>query len=42
MATEDKKAGVLDHISGVGLRVGVVTARWNSEIVKRLNQGATA
>lgn len=39
MASGDDRAGVPEGISGEGLRVAVVAARWNREIVDRLAEG---
>jgi 6,7-dimethyl-8-ribityllumazine synthase len=39
MAGEDSKAGTPDGLDGAGLRIGVVRARWNPEIVDRLHAG---
>ncbi len=40
MASGDEKASVHDDLRGEGLRVGIISARWNSTIVERLNDGA--
>jgi 6,7-dimethyl-8-ribityllumazine synthase len=39
MASGDERAQVPDGLSGEGLRIGVVRARWNAEIVERLAAG---
>lgn len=39
MASGDERAGVPEGIDGVGLRVAVVAARWNQEVVDRLSAG---
>lgn len=39
MASGDERAGALDSIDGAGLRVALISARWNSIIVERLNEG---
>ncbi len=39
MASGDERAQVPDDLSGEGLRIGVVRARWNAEIVDRLADG---
>lgn len=39
MATGDARAGVPDGLDGAGLRIGIVRARWNAEIVERLGDG---
>lgn len=39
MASGDKRAHLLDGLSGNGLRVGVLSARWNTDIVNRLADG---
>ncbi len=39
MTERDKGAAAPEGLSGAGLRVGVVRARWNSHIVDRLAQG---
>ena len=39
MAGGDQGAGPLAGLSGAGLRIGVVRARWNSHIVDRLANG---
>lgn len=36
---DQQRAGVPDGLDGVGLRVGVVRARWNRPIVDRLAEG---
>jgi len=40
MASGDQRAPASEDLSGVGLRIGVVRARWNIEIVDRLAAGA--
>lgn len=40
MASGDERAALPDGIDGQGLRVAIVSARWNSAIVNRLNDGA--
>jgi 6,7-dimethyl-8-ribityllumazine synthase len=40
MTAEHERAGAPVGLSGAGLRIGVVRARWNSHIVDRLAQGA--
>jgi len=39
MASGDERALLPDGLSGEGLRIGVVRARWNAEIVERLADG---
>jgi 6,7-dimethyl-8-ribityllumazine synthase len=39
MTSDESKAGAPDDLSGAGLRIGVVRARWNPEIVDRLLDG---
>jgi 6,7-dimethyl-8-ribityllumazine synthase len=39
MTTEDHRAGVPEGLSGLGLRIGIVEARWNGDIVSRLRAG---
>ncbi|MDA3041441.1 MAG: 6,7-dimethyl-8-ribityllumazine synthase [Actinomycetota bacterium] len=39
MASGDKRAHLLEGLSGHGLRVGIIRARWNTEIVNRLADG---
>ncbi|MGH9214412.1 MAG: 6,7-dimethyl-8-ribityllumazine synthase [Acidimicrobiales bacterium] len=39
MSSEQHRATAPDEIDGKGLRVGIVRARWNSEIVERLAGG---
>ncbi len=39
MASGDLKASVPDGLTGTGLSVGLVQARWNPEIVGRLEEG---
>jgi 6,7-dimethyl-8-ribityllumazine synthase len=39
VAGPDEKAGAPEGLSGAGLRIGVVRARWNADIVDRLAQG---
>ncbi len=39
MATGDERATVPDGLSGEGLRIGVIQARWNRVIVGRLADG---
>ncbi len=39
MATGDKRAHLLEGLSGNGLRVGIISARWNTGIVDRLAEG---
>jgi 6,7-dimethyl-8-ribityllumazine synthase len=36
---EEDKAGASHGLSGEGLRIGVVRARWNGDIVDRLHEG---
>ncbi len=40
MASGDERGATPETITGVGLRVGLVSARWNVEIVSRLITGA--
>jgi 6,7-dimethyl-8-ribityllumazine synthase len=40
MASGDHRAGAPEELEGKGLRVGIVRARWNTDIVERLVQGA--
>lgn len=40
MATGDERASAPTGLSGAGLRVGIVQARWNQAIVDRLATGA--
>ena len=40
MAGADDKGAAPEGLSGAGLRVGIVRARWNSHIVDRLHEGA--
>lgn len=39
MASGDQKASVPDGLTGTGLTIGLVQARWNPEIVSRLEEG---
>jgi 6,7-dimethyl-8-ribityllumazine synthase len=39
MSSDQQRAGVPDGLDGKGLRVGLVRARWNTEIVTRLADG---
>jgi 6,7-dimethyl-8-ribityllumazine synthase len=39
MASDDDKASAAPDLSGSGLRIGVVRARWNADIVERLAEG---
>ena len=39
MSSDDYRAGVPEGIDGKGLRIGIVTARWNRDIVDRLRSG---
>lgn len=39
MSGAEKRAGVRDDLDGTGLRVGIVKARWNTDIVDRLEAG---
>lgn len=39
MASGDERAAAPEGIDGSGLRIAVISARWNSEIVGRLNDG---
>lgn len=39
MSSEQHRAGLPDGIDGKGLRIGVVEARWNRDIVERLRAG---
>jgi 6,7-dimethyl-8-ribityllumazine synthase len=39
MTAGDDKAGAPEDLSGQGLRIGVVRARWNADIVDRLADG---
>ena len=39
MSSEQHRAGVPEGIDGKGLRIGVVSARWNGDIVERLRAG---
>ena len=39
MASGDERAAISDGLDGAGLRIGVVRARWNDEIVQRLADG---
>lgn len=39
MASGDERAETPDELNGVGLRIGLVKARWNTEIVDRLDAG---
>jgi 6,7-dimethyl-8-ribityllumazine synthase len=39
MSSEAHRAGVPDGVDGKGLRVGIVTARWNRDVVERLRAG---
>jgi 6,7-dimethyl-8-ribityllumazine synthase len=40
VASGDERAGVPDGCSGTGLRIGVVSSRWNASIIDRLAEGA--
>lgn len=40
MSRGDKRAAADEGLDGTGLRVGVVSARWNAEIIERLREGA--
>ncbi|MFV0259520.1 MAG: 6,7-dimethyl-8-ribityllumazine synthase [Acidimicrobiales bacterium] len=39
MASGDERANVPEGLDGIGLRIGVVRARWNVELVDRLAAG---
>lgn len=39
MTSAQDKAGRPDHLDGAGLRIGIVRARWNPEVVDRLLDG---
>ena len=39
VASGDQRADVPEGLSGAGLRIGVVRARWNAEVVDRLADG---
>ena len=39
MASGDQRAGAAEDLDGVGLRIGLVRARWNADIVERLCAG---
>ncbi len=39
MASGDDRAGAVGGIDGCGLRIGLVKARWNADIVDRLEAG---
>ncbi|MEM8922146.1 MAG: 6,7-dimethyl-8-ribityllumazine synthase [Actinomycetota bacterium] len=39
MASGDERADVPEGLNGAGLRIGVVRARWNAEIIDRLADG---
>ena len=39
MASGDERAGIPDGLTGTGLNIGLVKARWNQEVVDRLEQG---
>jgi 6,7-dimethyl-8-ribityllumazine synthase len=39
LAGPDERAGAPEGLDGAGLRIGVVRARWNADIVDRLAQG---
>lgn len=39
MASGDNRAHLLDGLSGAGLRLAIISARWNTEIVGRLADG---
>lgn len=39
MASGDNRAAADAHVTGKGLRVGTIRARWNSDIVERLAHG---
>lgn len=41
MASGDLRGNTPKDLTGVGLRVGVIKARWNEEIVSRLDQGVS-
>jgi 6,7-dimethyl-8-ribityllumazine synthase len=41
VAAEDRRASVPDKLTGTGLTIGVVRARWNDDIVGRLAQGVS-
>lgn len=40
MASEEQRAGIPKGLTGTGLTLGVVSARWNETIVGRLRDGA--
>ena len=40
MASEEHRAAVPETLHGTGLRLGIVSARWNASIVARLEEGA--
>jgi 6,7-dimethyl-8-ribityllumazine synthase len=40
VSEEQSKAGAPGHLDGTGLRIGIVRARWNPDIVARLLEGA--
>ena len=40
MASGDERASIPDEVDGTGLRVVVIRARWNQDIVQRLVDGA--
>lgn len=39
MASGDERSNVLD-LDGSGLRMGIISTRWNTEVVSRLTEGA--
>jgi 6,7-dimethyl-8-ribityllumazine synthase len=39
MASGDERAEVPEDLHGVGLRIGLVKARWNADIIQRLEAG---
>jgi 6,7-dimethyl-8-ribityllumazine synthase len=39
MSSEQHRAGAPEGLTGKGLRIGVVSARWNGDVVDRLREG---
>lgn len=39
MASGDEKASIPDGLTGTGLTIGLIRARWNTEVVERLVEG---
>lgn len=39
MASGDEKASIPDGLTGTGLTIGLIRARWNTEVVERLAEG---